>query len=153
MDILAGVTVVRGTFSSLPVHSGILWEGSCLVSFWISCETELAWLPGTEKSYLIFKELKTTVYATEYCTGNYCFGLFVWISGISSLLRIAALPLDPSAAVQSGNHKTDSGLNMTFWPSLNVFGMKWEFSSVQIGERMRNIQSTIQQCIENDILL
>lgn len=153
MDILAGVTVVRGTFSSLPVHSGILWEGSCLVSFWISCETELAWLPGTEKSYLIFKELKTTVYATEYSTGNYCFGLFVWISGISSLLRIAALPLDPSAAVQSGNHKTDSGLNMTFWPSLNVFGMKWEFSSVQIGERMRNIQSTIQQCIENDILL
>lgn len=57
-------------------------------------------------------------------------------------------------SLQSGNLKTDSGLNMTFWPSLNVFGMKWEFSLVQIGESMRNIQSTIQQSVENnDILL
>lgn len=39
VDILAVTTVVRGTFSSLPVRSGIPWEGSCLVSFWISCET------------------------------------------------------------------------------------------------------------------
>lgn len=99
MDILAGITVVRDTFSSLPIHSEILWEGSCLVSFWISCETELTLLPGTEKSYLIFKELKTTVCATQYCRGNYCFGLFVWISGISSLLRVATLSLDPNVAV------------------------------------------------------
>lgn len=74
VDILAVITVVRGTFSSLPVHSGILWEGSSLVSFWISCETERARLPGNEKSDLIFKELKTTVCATEYCMGNDCFG-------------------------------------------------------------------------------
>lgn len=98
VDILAVIAVVRGTFSSLPVHSGIFWEGSCLVSFWISCETQLARLLGTEKNDLIFKELKTTVCATEYCTGNYCFGLFVWISGIPSLLKVVALSLNPKCS-------------------------------------------------------
>lgn len=66
--------------------------------------------PGCQelkKSYLIFKELKTTACAAEYCTGNYCFGLFVWISGISSLLRIATLSLDPNAAVSAKGKSED----------------------------------------------
>lgn len=106
VDILAVITVVRSTFSSLPVCSGILWEGSSLGSFWISCETEPARLPGTEKSYLIFKELKPTVCATEYCTRNDCFGWFVWISGIPGLLKVVTLSLNPNAAA-SAKYKSE----------------------------------------------
>lgn len=146
MDILAGVTVVRGTFSSLPVHSGALWEGSCLVSFWISCETDLARLPGTEKSSLIIKELKilyvllSTVREITVLVCLSGFLVFPVYSGLQPCLLILM-----QQSLQSGNLKRDSGLYMTFWPSLNVFGMKWEFSLVQTGESMRNIQSTIQQ--------
>lgn len=86
-----------------------------MVSFWISYENELARLPGTLRSCLIFKELKTTACATEYCMGNDCFGLFVWICGISSLLRIATLFLDPNAAVSAK------------WKSEDRFRFKYDF--------------------------
>lgn len=51
-----------------------------------------------ERSYLIFKELKTTVCATEHRTGGDWFGLFVWIAGFPHLLEVVRLSLNPNAA-------------------------------------------------------
>jgi len=144
------MTAARGAFSSLPVRSGILWEGSCLVSFWISCETEPARLPGTERSYLIFKELKTTVCAAEYCTGNGWFGWFVWISGLPSLLKVVTLSLNPNAAASAKCKSEDRfRLKYAFLAQASCVWNKVEFSLVQRGESMRNIQSLIQQSVAN----
>lgn len=150
VDILAMITVVRGTFSSLPVLSGILWEGSCLVSFWISCETERARLPGTEKSYLIFKGLKSAACATVSCTGNGCSALFVWSAGILSLLKAVTLSLNPNAAASAKCKSEDRfRFKYDFLALPQCVWNKVEFSLVQIGESTRNIQSLIQQTIEN----
>lgn len=50
VGVLAAGQQREAIFPPRPIHSGITGEGSCLVSFWISCVAKLVWLPGTDNA-------------------------------------------------------------------------------------------------------